>query len=510
MHEAHMKPGQFVASDLVIDFDAGTVRKNGEDLVLPDLTWRTLCCLAGRQGAIVSIDELIDAVWGGKTVSNETVTQRIKLLRQALGDNGKKPQYIETIRSRGFRFIPALTEKTTGRPWDPKRGKTVGALVAIAVVLGLMFWPQPPATETELDRIVARGNEYLSRLQHDDNQIAVSLFKEALRRDGDNSDALIGLSFASSHNASKFNMPISWAKEGETLARMALELDAGARAHHALGFALDAQGQIDAAIGQYEKALALYPDNAAVLSSVAYLYQVGGQLAKALDFGLRAHKLNPDIAFSEVQIAATLRLLERNAEANDWLERGVTLKPDNVFIYSLKTEFQMSNGEFSAAMETISDAVANGIKRPELYIKKGLIAAHEGRKNDAAEAFAEADALEPERQAGRPYKVWLDLLAGAQDARPEAEQIIAGFEGSQLPQDLIVAAGLEAGLGNNDAAHALINGAIDLGFRGRRLLAYHPMFTGFRDAGQLTTHEQAIQNLIERERLQAASLQQLD
>ena len=53
---------------------------------------------------VVEFDELIEAVWAPAVVGEETVTQRVKLLRQALGDDGRNPRYVRSIRGRGYQL----------------------------------------------------------------------------------------------------------------------------------------------------------------------------------------------------------------------------------------------------------------------------------------------------------------------------------------------------------------------------------------------------------------------
>lgn len=352
-------------------------------------------------------------------------------------------------------------------------------------------------------QLIARGNEYLSRIQNQDNQRAISIFEEALKRDSNNTDALLGLSFAASHNSSKFNYPIDWARRGEELARRAIVLDAGAQAHHALAFALDCQGKTDAAIEQYELALELAPDHAGVMSSIAYLYQVRGQLAWALDYGRRAHALNPNVSFTEVQVAATLHLLERDLEAREWIDRGLILKPDNIFIYSVKTNYLTSLGQFGAALDTIEEAMTNGVERPELLVYQGLIAAADDRWEDARSAFAAADAISPTRQTGYPYRLWVDLVSEGADAEAEAVAYVSKKESAGSPADLLPVAGLQVALNNPNAALEVLSRSIDAGYRDWRMLNRHPMLADLQTLPAFNALLQRVKSLVAVEREKA-------
>ena len=97
------------------------------------------------------MDELVTTVWGEKGASNETATQRIKLLRKALGDNGQKPQYVSTARNRGFRWLPEV-KPHSGNPLGRSKIQYVAAVFAIALLTAMLFLPDTsePAEQSEL------------------------------------------------------------------------------------------------------------------------------------------------------------------------------------------------------------------------------------------------------------------------------------------------------------------------------------------------------------------------
>ncbi len=53
----------------------------------------------------MTIDSLMNRVWPGLVVTPETVVQRVKLLRAALGDDTKRPRYVEGLRGHGYRLV---------------------------------------------------------------------------------------------------------------------------------------------------------------------------------------------------------------------------------------------------------------------------------------------------------------------------------------------------------------------------------------------------------------------
>lgn len=497
--ENQMNSQKIRSADLVIDIKGGLVEKRGQELVMADLTWRCFRCLVLSSGKIVAMDELIAEVWGESGASNETVAQRIKLLRKALGDDSQNPRYVSTVRNRGFRWTPSVEPYRRPPSSAMLFGPGVLGLILVGLALAYLILEESPTSpETEVERLIARGNDYAARLRPEDNQIAISMFKEAQQRDPKNRDLLLHLSFALTHNATKFNYPLSSAIQGEQLAREALTLSNDAAGHHALGFALDAQGEIDAALEHYELALELQPNNAAILGSAAYLYQVRGELDKALEYGLRSNTFNNAVPFNEVQLASVLHLLEEDAAAADWLAQGLLLKPDNVFIYSAKAEIQFAHGHNEAALETIQQAEQMGINRPELHILHGLTLYAAGDLTEAVTAFQLADEFSGARESGKPYLLWLGVLGGDAEAINEARTLIEQTnEGSQDPAHLLVIAGLLFSLREDVAALEKLDCAISAGYRDWRKLSRHPMFLGQRDRQEFVIRLDRIRALIQ-------------
>ncbi len=82
----------------------------GEDVVrLTNKAFSVLRYLAEHPAKLVTKDALLDAVWPDTNVSEAAMTVCIRELRQALEDDAQSPQFIETVRGRGYRFIAKVT-----------------------------------------------------------------------------------------------------------------------------------------------------------------------------------------------------------------------------------------------------------------------------------------------------------------------------------------------------------------------------------------------------------------
>ena len=80
---------------------------------------RLLLCLAERAGEIVSMEELLNQVWSGVIVTQDSVYQAVASLRRQLGDDAKEPAYIATVPRLGYRMVAAVS------PWADQSGPIV-------------------------------------------------------------------------------------------------------------------------------------------------------------------------------------------------------------------------------------------------------------------------------------------------------------------------------------------------------------------------------------------------
>jgi TolB-like protein/Tfp pilus assembly protein PilF len=68
--------------------------------------------LLDNRDRVVSKDDLIEAVWNGRIVSDSTLTSRINAARRAIGDSGSEQKLIRTIARKGFRFVGSVVRST--------------------------------------------------------------------------------------------------------------------------------------------------------------------------------------------------------------------------------------------------------------------------------------------------------------------------------------------------------------------------------------------------------------
>jgi len=98
-------PAGYQVADLIIDLAPRRVTRAGSVIRLQALSFDLLVTLVRAAPNLVSFDQLSERVWPGLVVTPETIVQRVKLLRGALGDDPHAARYIEGLRGRGYRLV---------------------------------------------------------------------------------------------------------------------------------------------------------------------------------------------------------------------------------------------------------------------------------------------------------------------------------------------------------------------------------------------------------------------
>ena len=96
----------FEICGLHVDTSAGTVKKDGREVLLSALEYRLLLVFINNPGNIITRDRLLNELWdaAGEFVTDNTLTVYIKRLREKIEDNPANPQIILTVRGTGYRL----------------------------------------------------------------------------------------------------------------------------------------------------------------------------------------------------------------------------------------------------------------------------------------------------------------------------------------------------------------------------------------------------------------------
>lgn len=88
-----------------VDTERQEIRRDGVEASVEPQVFELLCYLIDERARVVSKDEIIERVWGGRAISDTTLSSRVAAARRALGDSGAEQAVIRTYSRRGFRFV---------------------------------------------------------------------------------------------------------------------------------------------------------------------------------------------------------------------------------------------------------------------------------------------------------------------------------------------------------------------------------------------------------------------
>ncbi len=146
------------------DDELGTLVCDGNTIELDPKISALLSLFAQNPGQVFSRDELLDRVWQGSIVNDNTINWSISQLRKALSDDPKDPQFIQTISKRGYRLVAdvrQLQQQTSSQePTTASKAKATAKtpykLIAAVIALGVLsifawYWYSPTtATSTKV------------------------------------------------------------------------------------------------------------------------------------------------------------------------------------------------------------------------------------------------------------------------------------------------------------------------------------------------------------------------
>lgn len=291
-----------------------------------------LFLLAARPGQTVTREQIMDALWPGQVVGEDSLARAIFKLRQALGDDARSPRYVETLSKRGYRLLvapvpegpvpeaPAPVQqpsKATANRWP----RIALAAAAVSAIAAATWWfaaapsrPQPQ-TASALEALTAQADDFYFQFSRADNESAIELYERVLGLDPDDALALAGLANALVQRSIRWpDLPgepaLQFTRLGDALAHghlgqapasqqleRALRLaeravalaPESAATHKALGFVASAQGRFDAALPSYERAVTLDPDAWGPLINIGDVLEIEGRDREALPYFERAY-----------------------------------------------------------------------------------------------------------------------------------------------------------------------------------------------------------------------------
>ena len=105
---------QFVFADHTLDIERRELRRGAEPIAVEPQVLDLLIYVVQNRNRVVTKDDLIASIWGGRIVSDATLTSRIYAARKAVGDDGHGQKLIRTIARKGLRFVGDVHTQANG------------------------------------------------------------------------------------------------------------------------------------------------------------------------------------------------------------------------------------------------------------------------------------------------------------------------------------------------------------------------------------------------------------
>lgn len=474
-------------------------------IALPKLSFTLFEYLIENAQEICTLEQISEAVWQNTVVSNETITQRITLLRKALGDDPKNPKYIESVRGRGYRLIVAPTYKA--RKYYSRFLIASIAAIALICLTTATYWFTQKNTETvqvatprntyqsdemneSVSAIIARGNYYFNIGQNENTDRAIELFTNVLSMEPENEAALIGLSLALSKSVCRYNQNTSRAKEGYELALKAKALSSSdvnaSKAEAAIAYAWDCLGNLELAIEHYLLAIKLDPQHYKSIGSAAHLLTVKGELLQAYQLSLRAKQLAPNNHMADLQIARILELLNFKNEAQNAYQELFVLYPDNVFINEAYPRFLYFQGRFGEAKQAIETVLNRNAGRYDIYLHYAELIWLLDNKATALAYIENAKERDPSQPYAKNILLSINNKLNVDDAKlaiTQIEKFIA--QGDTWPNNYIEAALISLwAIKDEQTAITFLQKAVKSGYLDSEYLSISPLFEVLREKSE--------------------------
>src|SRR5262245_60341627 len=105
---------RYLFADCLLDTQCYLLRRAGQSIPLRPKVFQALTYLLTHRDRVIAKQELCEQVWLGQAVSDATIENCLKAIRQAIGDTGQAQRLIQTRYGQGYRFVAAVTTSPDG------------------------------------------------------------------------------------------------------------------------------------------------------------------------------------------------------------------------------------------------------------------------------------------------------------------------------------------------------------------------------------------------------------
>lgn len=121
----------------LVEPQRNTISRDNEEKHLENRLMQTLLFLSEHAGQVLTRENFFESVWQGRVVNEEALSRAISLLRTALEDNARDPQYIQTIPGVGYRLIGTVKADGAAEPVLPRQESAAEPSIAVLPFVNL-------------------------------------------------------------------------------------------------------------------------------------------------------------------------------------------------------------------------------------------------------------------------------------------------------------------------------------------------------------------------------------
>lgn len=407
-----------------LDLSRGVLLAGNEPVHLRPQAYALLRYLAANPGRLIGKDELIEQIWQGRAVGDDSLVQCLRDVRNSLGADGGA--YIKTVRGRGYIFdppqpvavappsnpvLPSTTsaadeERAAGRRRDWSLGRRVAILFVAGLILvggATVYWradgtgvsgrPNEPSRlgtgyspDNDAQLLYRRGRHEQQQTTEAALNSAIDLYSRAIALDPNLAIAHAGLAESYRALAIVGHVP---SREAFPLARVsalrALQLDDRlAEAHVALGWVLFSHDWKWAeAETSLKRAIELDPRHGEAHKAYAHLLSNQGRHDEAIYEAARARELDPRALLTRALEAQFLFYGGRYDAAETRLRETLEMEPNYWVAHLLRGRIALSRDQVAAAIEPIRKATALSKGAIEPMTQLAYALARSGQEDEA-------------------------------------------------------------------------------------------------------------------------------
>ena len=358
-----------------------------------------------------------------------------------------------------------------------------------------------------------KGREYYYRYHKEDNETAISLFKQALELDPNYALAYAGLGDCYGQRVQKFDFPEEWNDSAIAVSNKSISIDPNlAEGYKALALVQFNKGWMKRALETNQKAIKINPSYWPAVGNTGVGYEMLGDLADAVYWDKKGNQLNPTFGFGYATLGRAYLLLLDYQMTEENLNTALNLQPDLIMAHEEFCQLHFNQGKYDEVIEDYDKVMALSSDDAPTLAYAGLAWINLGNYDKAKEALQKISVNDYSRVYANIYLAYIAKKKGNMDEAKNLLQTSAKklqnyfSDGDENNLDAIHMFLLELVDDNKAEAYQWLNKAVNFGFRDFKFLLNNPLTKDIRNEKQFTDIIQQLKSKVEEQQNILASM----